>query len=293
MKSLAAPLVVLAVASAFGCSANDATHRLDQGKQDTSGATPGSSSSASASSSSSSSPSGTPGPRDDGGAPSDADAGDAGTSESGFPAYDTCGWAPESHLTADLSCPDGKVISKIVFASWGDPIGLCGGFTYNPACNDPNTLAVAKAQCLGKQACSLMANSGAYGGSDPCPNVTKIIAAEATCGTVIDDSPVPPPPAAPPNHVCRAVNESHLSVDIACPAGQVVKSIAFANWGNATGPCGGFEAGSCNSTGAKAAVEALCLGRASCSVGANSNVLGGDPCPGMPKMAIVDAVCGP
>jgi hypothetical protein len=222
------------------------------------------------------------------------DASDGATTvpASGFPAYDTCGWAPESHLTADLSCPAGQIISKILFASWGDPIGLCGGFTYNPACNEPNALAVAQAACLGKQSCSLMANNGAYGGNDPCPQTTKAIAAEATCGTSIDNSPIVPPPPPPANHICKAVNESHLSADIQCPAGQVVKSVAFANWGNATGPCGGFKSGSCVSASAKSAVEALCVGHASCSVGANSNVLGGDPCPGEAKMLIVDVVCG-
>lgn len=246
----------------------------------------------------------TPASNGDGSAPPPSTSGDASTpnkpnSDGSAPpppptsstgSVDTCAWVPESHNTADLSCPAGQVISRILFASWGSPVGLCPAMTYGD-CNSTDAMTVAQTTCLGKQSCSLPANSNAYG--DPCAGRSKIIAVEASCGTSVDNTPVTPPPPPPANHVCVAVLESHLSADITCPSGQVVKSIAFASWGNASGACGAFKVGSCNAPTSVSETESLCLGQSSCSVPANSNTFGGDPCSGVAKTMVVDAVCGP
>ena len=44
---------------------------------------------------------------------------------------------------------------------------------------------------------------------------------------------------------------------------------------------------------AKAAVEAACIGRATCQLAASSEALGGDPCPGAAKALSVRARCVP
>lgn len=46
-------------------------------------------------------------------------------------------------LKASLECPKDKVINRIEFASFGNPIGVCGYFLLGN-CNSPNTVKVVE-----------------------------------------------------------------------------------------------------------------------------------------------------
>ena len=66
--------------------------------------------------------------------------------------------------------------------------------------------------------------------------------------------------------------------------------MTFASFGTPTGSCGSFAAGSCNAASSQAVVEALCLGRSSCSVPANNGAFT-DPCDKTTKSLSVQVTC--
>ena len=78
-----------------------------------------------------------------------------------------------------LSCPQGKIIGGISFASYGTPRGSCDtGFTVGN-CHSPISESKVKAACLNKQSCNLDANNGTF--DDPCPGTGKNLAVTFSC----------------------------------------------------------------------------------------------------------------
>ena len=69
-----------------------------------------------------------------------------------------------------LKCPSGGTIDTVLFASYGLPRGSCkdisgGDFKIDPKCHDPNSQKIVEGQCLGKNSCTIDANT-AY--TDTC-----------------------------------------------------------------------------------------------------------------------------
>ncbi|HEY4159824.1 MAG TPA: glycosyl hydrolase [Polyangiaceae bacterium] len=90
---------------------------------------------------------------------------------------DVCGTIAEgSSLT--LSCPAGQTIGSVNFASFGTPTGTCGSLAKG-TCDESASVAVMQALCLGRQSCSVPANTGTFG--DPCNKTVKTLAADVTC----------------------------------------------------------------------------------------------------------------
>ena len=110
-----------------------------------------------------------------------------------------------------MSCASygsGAVMTKVLFASFGRPFGLCpNGFLYNSACHASTTMAVVNASCVGLAACSIVVDSVATGEkflgrsdthlnlrgasftcafrrADPCVGLGKFLAVVAVCGNV-------------------------------------------------------------------------------------------------------------
>ena len=109
-------------------------------------------------------------------------------------------------------------------------------------------------------------------------------------------TPLPPlPPTAPA--VCGAATELTGPLLLGgCPGGALIKEITFVSYGTPSGDCGsaGFRADSaCDAGGARAVLDQLCVGKASCSVGVSSGVLNGgvDPCRGQVKALAVLLRC--
>ena len=84
--------------------------------------------------------------------------------------------------TLSMFCATG-VINAITFASYGTPSlsGSCGSWAVNTSCNAANSSTIVSAACLGKSACSIDANTPTFG--DPCRDVVKHLAVEATCSS--------------------------------------------------------------------------------------------------------------
>jgi alpha-galactosidase len=89
---------------------------------------------------------------------------------------------------------------------------------------------------------------------------------------------------------CAVVNENSTA-NLSCPSGQIIQSVTFASYGTPTGSCPSFSTSSCHASTSKSKVEALCLNKAACSVGAKNGVFG-DPCPGTYKKLAVSYTCG-
>jgi hypothetical protein len=90
--------------------------------------------------------------------------------------------------------------------------------------------------------------------------------------------------------VCGTVAENG-SVTLSCPSGQTIDAVVFASFGTPSGSCGSFAAGSCDDSSSVAVVQALCVGRASCTVPATNGAFG-DPCHGTVKSLAVQVSCG-
>ncbi len=88
----------------------------------------------------------------------------------------------ESDLT--LSCPSGKVINDVSFASYGTPEGSCGSFSKG-SCDSSSSLTVVSDACKGLDSCTLKADNATFG--DPCSGTAKHLSAQVSCGM-----PAPP-----------------------------------------------------------------------------------------------------
>ena len=73
----------------------------------------------------------------------------------------TCGVADENQ-TLTLTCPAGRTILSIAFASYGTPTGMCGGFATS-SCNSTTSVSVVTAACVGRNSCSVAATNGVFG----------------------------------------------------------------------------------------------------------------------------------
>jgi hypothetical protein len=81
---------------------------------------------------------------------------------------------------AVLTCPPKKTIQQVVFASFGNPEGICGNYTVG-SCHTPRAQEVAEKACVGKQSCVLDVSHDAYGADANCPGTTGTLAVQAKC----------------------------------------------------------------------------------------------------------------
>lgn len=81
--------------------------------------------------------------------------------------------------------------------------------------------------------------------------------------------------------ICGEVNEGG-TLNLSAPPGSVFTTVPFASYGNASGNCGNFVLGSCNSSNSVSVVSAAAVGKNSFSLAATNDNFG-DPCNGTPK----------
>jgi hypothetical protein len=89
----------------------------------------------------------------------------------------TCA-AVDENQTLTLSCPPGRTILSIAFASYGTPTGMCGGYATS-SCNATTSVSVVSAACVGQNSCSVAATNGVFG--DPCVGTLKHLWVQASC----------------------------------------------------------------------------------------------------------------
>ncbi|KAM0869000.1 hypothetical protein ACQ4PT_040959 [Festuca glaucescens] len=102
-----------------------------------------------------------------------------------FPSIDLESWdksiSDDGAVAAkvQLSCPKGKKISSIKFASFGDPSGTCRSYQQG-SCHHPSSLSVVEKACLNIDSCTVTLSEDGFG-KDLCPGVAKTLAIEADC----------------------------------------------------------------------------------------------------------------
>ena len=84
------------------------------------------------------------------------------------------------HDGLKLSCGEEGVISEVLFASFGNPTGICGYYKTG-SCNAENSVAVVENVCLGEQNCHVPSDGDFWG--DVCPGVTKWLSVAVQCKT--------------------------------------------------------------------------------------------------------------
>ncbi|KAG2619117.1 hypothetical protein PVAP13_3NG140813 [Panicum virgatum] len=79
----------------------------------------------------------------------------------------------------DISCQEGKQISAIEFASYGNPIGDCASYGIGN-CHARSSEWAVKQDCVGRTRCSIPVTPAKFGG-DPCPGIQKSLLVVASC----------------------------------------------------------------------------------------------------------------
>lgn len=205
-----------------------------------------------------------------------------------FPASEAsdtvCGTANENQALT-LSCPAGETIASVTYASYGNGTGSCGSFTTG-ACNATTSSTVLSSACVGKATCTVQADNVTFG--DPCAGILKTLHVQVACsGSTVATTTG----GGASSDVCGTAGEN-ASTTLTCPAGQTIKSVAFASYGTPTGSCGAFTTSSCNVASSSTIVSSACVGKAACTISADNVTFGGDPCPNVVKQVAAQVTCG-
>ncbi|CAI9282130.1 unnamed protein product [Lactuca saligna] len=86
-------------------------------------------------------------------------------------------WRPRPRV--HIRCPQNRIISRIIFASHGNPSGNCERYSIGK-CHSPTSRRVVEKACLGKRQCSISHTVETFGG-DPCPGTPKTLLVDARC----------------------------------------------------------------------------------------------------------------
>ncbi|XP_010518958.1 PREDICTED: beta-galactosidase 15-like [Tarenaya hassleriana] len=82
--------------------------------------------------------------------------------------------------TLELSC-NGKPISAIKFASFGNPGGVCGSFEKGTCEGSNDAEAILAKECVGKEKCSIDVSADIFGAADCDGGFARKLAVEAVC----------------------------------------------------------------------------------------------------------------
>ena len=88
------------------------------------------------------------------------------------------------HNDLAISCgdEDGGTIRKILFSSYGNPTGHCGGYHKRGSCHAPNSEEVVEKLCLGKRSCVVPTGADFWG--NPCSDQVKWLSVAVQCKSV-------------------------------------------------------------------------------------------------------------
>ncbi|KAK9084367.1 hypothetical protein Scep_030838 [Stephania cephalantha] len=91
-----------------------------------------------------------------------------------------CAAVEEGH-TLELSCQgNGRAISSIEFASFGDPKGSCEAFS-SGSCDSAAALSVLQEKCVGQESCSIEVSDALLGSANCGFGVQRKLAVQARC----------------------------------------------------------------------------------------------------------------
>ncbi|RZR80532.1 hypothetical protein BHM03_00006603 [Ensete ventricosum] len=105
----------------------------------------------------------------------------AHVSQSHPPPVDAVNTAQRKDAVLHLECPHSDhVISSVKFASFGTPHGTCRSYSHGN-CSSTTALAILQHACIGVRSCDVKVSTEVFG--DPCRDVVKSLAVEASCSS--------------------------------------------------------------------------------------------------------------
>lgn len=90
-----------------------------------------------------------------------------------------CAHAYENN-SLELSC-QGRPISSISFASFGDPSGDCGNYSKGTCESQNDASNVVEELCVGKESCDVFVSESTFGATNCAADIVKRLAVEAVC----------------------------------------------------------------------------------------------------------------
>ncbi len=82
-------------------------------------------------------------------------------------------------LTISCGHEDGGTIAAVLFSSYGNPEGHCGGYYKLGSCHAPNSLEVVEKLCLGRRSCTVPTGANFWG--NPCHNSSRCLIVSVQC----------------------------------------------------------------------------------------------------------------
>ena len=74
---------------------------------------------------------------------------------------------------------DGGTVAAVLFSSYGNPSGHCGGYFKLGSCHAPQSVEVVEKLCLGKRACTVPTGADFWG--NPCPHSSRWLIVSVQC----------------------------------------------------------------------------------------------------------------
>ncbi|KAL7125494.1 hypothetical protein ABFS83_14G120600 [Erythranthe nasuta] len=96
------------------------------------------------------------------------------------------------------------------------------------------------------------------------------------------------------DNVFRAIVDPVKSAQLSCSDNKVITNVDFVSFGDVEGACGAFSPGKCDSPKARKLVEKMCMGKNTCTVPFEREVLvdaGNDSCPDVAKTLAIQVSC--
>ena len=87
-----------------------------------------------------------------------------------------------------FSCPGISVVDAVVFAQFGNPLGVCGSFQYGPCSSTFNATIVVEGLCLGRSSCVIPVSSATFGNeTGECDSRSfRSLNLQLNCGSPVD-----------------------------------------------------------------------------------------------------------
>ncbi|KAJ6341053.1 hypothetical protein OIU78_009265 [Salix suchowensis] len=86
----------------------------------------------------------------------------------------------EENKKIELSC-QGRPISAIKFASFGNPLGTCGSFSSGTCEASNDAISIVEKACVGQESCTIDVSEDTFGSTTCGDDVIKTLAVEAIC----------------------------------------------------------------------------------------------------------------
>ena len=134
-------------------------------------------------------------------------------------------YAENEGSTVNINAPDGKIISEVLFASYGNPTGSGGDFQKGD-CHASTSEQIVKDRCLGKSSCSIPASNDVFG--DPCYGTGKRLYVTVNASAPPSSSPTSSDASTTPTQSLAAPEPAEINWAVVGPIVGIVGVLILA-----------------------------------------------------------------